>query len=157
MITFSVGNPKLLFDHFQTLVYPVFEGELDVFINEFLSDPFMATIIQHFLDDRVVTGKKGELTYIPLTNQKDSRHIVLFGLGRKSDNKSIDYLRQSAGKLPRFLRKYNLKESAFMFSKGLVSAWHSQAILSVMVEGIILGDYHFQLFKKSKTLVEFFN
>lgn len=148
MIQFLILKDTVLFDGYDSLIYPIFEGDLDALSNEFLADPFMATLIKHFLEDQLLTGKKGEITHLPFKTANHSRHLVFLGLGKSKEDKNIDCLRQVAGKVPRYLRKIGIQKASFKFSNDLVKMWDPASILSVLVEGMVLGDYRFQNFKK---------
>lgn len=148
MIQFLIQKNTVLFEGYETLVYPIFEGDLTYLHREFLSDPFIATLIQHFLAEQIITGKKSEITHLPFKTSHHSKHLILLGLGKHQAGKSIDALRQVSGKLPRFIRKIGVQKACLKFSNDLLKMWDESSILSVLVEGMVLGDYKFEQFKK---------
>ena len=130
-------------------IYCIFEGEKDLLNNYINIDPLTSAILQSYFKNKQISGKAGELTYVPIHTSKPAQHVLVLGLGKRNASLNIDVLRQHSGDVVRLLRDKHIKQASFLLNDALLYCWKESQAIQAITEGLILGDYVFDRYKKS--------
>ncbi|MFA5879265.1 MAG: leucyl aminopeptidase [Candidatus Margulisiibacteriota bacterium] len=134
-------------ENIETLVYFIFEEKSIVDRNLKIIDENMNLKITELITEKLITGKNKEINLIHNTSNKKVKKLILVGLGKKNKF-NLDMLRSASGELIRFLKTKNIQDANIFLEDDFKSK--PFFVIQAMVEGLILGSYEFNHFKKSK-------
>ena len=76
-----------------------------------------------YFKNKQISGKAGELTYVPIHTSKPAQHVLVLGLGKRNTSLDIDVLRQHSGDVVRLLRDKHIKQASFLLNDALLYCW----------------------------------
>lgn len=120
------------------LMTPVFEGEKGA--GSKLLDAAAQNAIQDLIARRIVLGKPQETYYLPAPAGR-CRGVLIVGLGKRAAV-DAEVLRRAAGKACAVFKQNRVSH---VYIDGAVSA---ELPIEAFIEGIILGSYAFDVYKK---------
>lgn len=98
------------------------------------------SIVKQVFDDKLFSGKKNEVLFLPFASISKGKHLLLIGLGSK---KSVNHesLRLAAGTACKVLKQKKISSAAVDLS--YVSFIKPEASVKALGEGFLIGDYNF--------------
>lgn len=94
-------------------------------------------------------GKLGETLVLPTYGKLPARYVVVVGLGKPADLKSLQLRRASAAAV-RACKKLKVKRVATLLHGAGIGGFEAQAASRLLAEGALLGQYQFTLRKGKK-------
>jgi len=103
--------------------------------------------IRQLIAEGEIRGKRGEMTLIHSLGKLPSPRVLVVGLG-KSEQFSVDHIRELAAEAARYLRRVGAETAATITHGAGIAGLDPEACAQAIAEGTILGLYSFKKHKK---------
>ena len=127
----------------------IFEGEKSPEGDAAVIDKALGGMIQELIKLGDVKGKEHELTLLHCLGKLPSDHVVIMGLGKKSEL-TVNKIRNAMGDAGRFIRGKNGNSIAVPVMGAGINGIKEEDAAQAMAEGIILGLYTFKEYMTKK-------
>ncbi len=138
IVAVDPGSLVLTDDSLSCLVAPVYQGEFP--INTSLLQAADEAVLQAVVDWEVFTGKAGQTYFLPTPANAGYKSVLLLGLGKR-DAADAEAVRRAAGAAAKSLSANRIAQVALDISH------FSDTIAEPFVEGLILGQYDFDVYR----------
>ena len=149
MVTISAQQGDITQSDADAIVVNLFDGVTSPGGGTGAVDKALNGAISRIIEDKEITGKRGQVAMLHTMGALPAKRVVLLGLGKR-EKFNTDAVREVSAIVARYLRRLGVKRAATIAHGAGIGGLDAGESAQAMAEGTILGLYAFDRYKSKK-------